>query len=125
MVFRFDNYEHLKTWMNSGDRQYWLTQAKSLVESDPHIQQISGIEAWFSIPGQALKTPPRYKMALLTWGAVYALINLLNTFITPLLKSFPHGIASLILCGMMVVLLTYVVMPQVTRLFRKWLYPKR
>jgi uncharacterized protein len=125
LVFRFDSYENLKTWMTSGDRRYWITQAKPLVASDPQIQQIRGIEAWFSIPGQALKTPPRYKMALLTWGVVFALITLLNRFVTPLLQIFPPWVASLIVCGIMVVLLTYVVMPRVARLFSRWLYQSR
>lgn len=51
IIFRFDNYENLKVWMTSRDREYWLNQAQSLVESDPYVQQICGLEAWFSIPG--------------------------------------------------------------------------
>jgi antibiotic biosynthesis monooxygenase (ABM) superfamily enzyme len=124
VIFRFDCYENLKIWMLSSDREYWLTQLKDLVESDPHIQQINGLSAWFSLPGQPLKTPPRYKTALLTWGVVYILINLLSTFIVPLLRSLPPLIISLIVTGMMVGLLTYVIMPRVSRLFSSWLYAK-
>jgi uncharacterized protein len=124
IIFRFDCYENFKTWMASRDREYWLTQAKPLIQSDPQVQQISGLEAWFSLPHQPLKTPPRYKIALLTWAVVYVLINLLNTFVTPLLRSLPSPIVSLIICGVMVGLLTYVVMPKVSRLFSRWLYAK-
>ncbi|MGM3304747.1 antibiotic biosynthesis monooxygenase [Anabaena sp. WFMT] len=124
IILRFDSYENLKIWMTSSDRQYWLTQAKPLVESDPHIQEISGLEAWFSIPGQPLKTPPRYKTALLTWAVVYILINLLSVFLSPLLRSLPPLIISLIISAIMVVLLTYAIMPRVNRLFSFWLYPK-
>jgi uncharacterized protein len=124
IILRFDGYENLKTWMTSRDREYWLTQAEPLVESEPHVQQISGLEAWFSIPGQPLKTPPRYKTALLTWAAVYTLINLLSIFLSPLLRSLPPLIISLITSGIMVGLLTYVIMPRVTRLFSFWLYAK-
>lgn len=124
IILRFDGYENLKTWMTSRDRQYWLTQAESLVESEPHVQQISGLEAWFSIPGQPLKTPPRYKTALLTWAVVYTLINLLSIFLSPLLRSLPPLIISLITSGIMVGLLTYVIMPRITRLFSFWLYAK-
>ncbi|MEA5503615.1 antibiotic biosynthesis monooxygenase [Halotia wernerae UHCC 0503] len=124
IIFRFDGYENLKAWMTSRDREHWLTQAQTLVESDPHVQQISGLEAWFSLPGQPLKTPPRYKTALLTWAAVYVLINVLNMLITPLLRGLPPLIASLIVTIIMVVLLTYVIMPRVSRWFSKWLYAK-
>ncbi|MCC5623578.1 antibiotic biosynthesis monooxygenase [Nostoc sp. CHAB 5715] len=124
IIFRFDGYENLKAWMTSRDREYWLNQGKHLVESDPYVQQISGLEAWFSLPGQPLKTPPRYKTALLTWVAVFVLINLLSTFIVPLLRGLPPLIISLIVTITMVFLLTYVVMPRVSRLFSFWLYPK-
>lgn len=124
IIFRFDGYENLKAWMTSRDREYWLTQAQSLVESDPHVQQISGLEAWFSLPGQPLKTPPRYKTALLTWAAVFVLINILSTFLVPLLRGLPPLIISLLVTIIMVVVLTYVVMPRVSRLFSFWLYPK-
>jgi len=124
IIFRFDGYENLKAWMTSRDRAYWLTQAETLVESDPQVQQINGLEAWFSLPGQPLKTPPRYKTALLTWASVYILINLLNTFITPLLRGLPPFLISLIITVIMVLLLTYVVIPRVNLLFSFWLYPQ-
>ncbi|MGJ5630632.1 antibiotic biosynthesis monooxygenase [Nostoc sp. CALU 1950] len=124
IIFRFDGYENLKAWMTSRDREYWLNQGKHLVESDPHVQQLSGLEAWFSLPSQSLKTPPRYKIALLTWGAVFVLINLLSTFIVPLLRGLSPLIISLIVTITMILLLTYIVMPRVSRLFSFWLYPK-
>lgn len=125
IVFKFDSYKNLKAWMESSDRAYWLEQSKPLIQTAAKVEQISGLEAWFSIPGQPLKTPPRYKMALLTWGAVFVLINLFNTFLTPLLLRFlPPLLATFIVTALMVILLTYVVMPQVTRWFKRWLYPK-
>lgn len=124
IIFRFDSYENLKVWMESRDRQYWLSQGQHLVQSDPYVQQLSGLEAWFSHPGKPLKTPPRYKTALLTWAVVYVLINLLNRLLAPLLTNLPPLIISLIISAIMVVLLTYVVMPWVTHLFSSWLYGK-
>ncbi len=124
IIFRFDSYENLKIWMTSPDREYWLIQGKPLLASDPQVQEISGMEAWFSVPGQVLKTPPRYKTALLTWGVVYVLLNLLNTYLRPFFVNISPLITSLIFSGIMVLLMTYVVMPRVSRLFSKWLYAK-
>ncbi len=123
-VLHFDGYDNLKTWMNSRDRQTWLTKAKPLIAQDPQIQEISGIEAWFSIPGRPLKTPPRHKTALLTWIVVYLLINLLNRLLSPILQNLPPWLAPLISSGIMVGLMTYIVMPRVTRLCQDWLYQK-
>lgn len=121
-VFRFDRYENLKTWMTSRDRQYWLDQVQPLIAADAEIKQISGIEAWFSIPGKALTTPPRYKTTLLTGGVVYIVIGLLNQYVSPLIQTLPAWLQSLIICALMSGLLTYVLMPQVNRLFSPWLY---
>lgn len=123
VVFRFDNYEHLKAWMTSRERQDWIDRARPLVASDAQVQQVNGLEAWFSLPGQVAKAPPRYKMALLTWAAVYTLIVILNRAVAPLLQAFPKWVVTLIICGITVGLLTYIVMPQITRLFKRWLYP--
>ncbi|WP_392532788.1 antibiotic biosynthesis monooxygenase [Nostoc sp. C117] len=124
IIFRFDSYENLKAWMTSEDREFWLNKGKPLIESDADVQEICGLEAWFSLPGKPLKTPPRYKTALLTWSAVFVLINLLNTFLVPLLRGLPPLIISLIVTIIMVVLLTYFVMPRVSRFFSFWLYGK-
>ncbi|PSN19526.1 antibiotic biosynthesis monooxygenase [filamentous cyanobacterium CCP5] len=93
-IFRFDSYEHLKAWMTSRDRQFWLDKAQPLIAANPQVQQISGVEAWFSIPGKVLRTPPRYKTALLTGTVVYILINLLNRFVTPFLRGLPAWLGS-------------------------------
>lgn len=124
VIFRFDCYDNLKTWMNSCDRKRWVAKVQPLVAASPNIQEITGIEAWFSIPGRALRTPPRYKTALLTGSVVYIVINILNRVLAPLLVGLPIWLASLITCATMAVLLTYVLMPWVNRLFSRWLYGK-
>lgn len=123
IIFRFDCYEHLKTCIASDDIQSWIVTAQTLVESPPKIEGVSGMETWCSTPNQQLKTPPRYKTILLTWPVVYTLISLLNKLIRPfLIQVFPSWLALFIICGVMVTLSTYIVMPQVTRLFYGWLY---
>lgn len=124
IVFKFDRYVNLKKWMESDIRQKWLAQSNRLVQDAPTVQQLSGMETWFTLPGQSPKRPPlRYKMSILTWVAVYVLLNILTYVLAPVLRGFPMFIGQLIISGLMVVLLTYVVLPQITRLFYKWLYP--
>ncbi|MBD2438116.1 antibiotic biosynthesis monooxygenase [Nostoc sp. FACHB-110] len=124
IIFRFDSYENLKVWMTSREREVLISQAQNLVQSEPKVQELCGLEAWFSLPGKPLKTPPRYKTALITWVVVYILSNVLNIFLAPFLKNLPPLIISLVISVVMVLLLTYVVMPRVTRLFSFWLYGK-
>jgi uncharacterized protein len=87
---------------------------------------LTGLEAWFTLPSQSpIKPPPRYKMAILSWVAVYALLSLLGFSFAPLLAALPAFIRTFIISVIMVLLMTYFVMPWMTRLTKTWLYPKR
>jgi len=65
--------------------------------------------------------PPRYKLALLTWAGAYAVITLLLTVLGPAMAAWPLGLRTLVLSALMVVTLTWLVIPALTRLLRNWL----
>ena len=124
VIFRFDTDDHFRAWMTSEARRRWIERAEPLVASDPQVRHISGLEAWFSLPGEVLPPPSRHKMALVTWVAVYTLIRLLSQVLAPLLHPLPAWLALLITSGLTVLLLTYGVMHRLTRLLKRWLYPR-
>ena len=64
---------------------------------------------------------PRYKLALLTWVAAYALITTFLALLGPTIADWPLALRTLVLSMTMVGALTWVIMPRVTRLFRPWL----
>lgn len=123
-ILRFDHYNNLKTWLESSVRQEWLERLQPLIEKPETIQTMTGLETWFTLPNKPMKAPPpRYKMAIVTWLAVFFTISILNRFLVPLLAGIPVLLRTLLVTGLTVVLLTYVIMPRLTQLFRKWLYP--
>jgi len=63
-------------------------------------------------------------MFLLTWEAIFILINFMNRLVIPNLFFLPPPLATLLVSGLMVFAMTYIIMPRVTKLFAKWLYPK-
>lgn len=63
----------------------------------------------------------RYKLALLTWVAAYALITTFLALLGPTLAGWPLALRTLVLSVTMVAALTWVIMPRLTRLFRPWL----
>lgn len=65
--------------------------------------------------------PPRYKLALLTWAGAYTLITLFLAVLGPAIASWPLALRTFVLSATMVVALTWLVMPRLTRLFRGWL----
>lgn len=58
------------------------------------------------------KRPPRYKLFLLTWLAIYPLITVILHFFGKYLILLPLPLRTLILTGVLVYLMTYWVMPK-------------
>ena len=65
--------------------------------------------------------PPRYKLALLTWGAAYVVITLILALLGPAIAGWPLPLRTLLISAMMVGILTFVVLPVLTRIFGAWL----
>lgn len=126
VILRFDRYDNLKAWLESDIRREWIERLQPLIEKPESIQTLTGLETWFSLPHQPLKVPPpRYKMALVTWLGVFVTLAILSRLLAPLLSGLPLLLSQLITTGLVVCLLTYLVMPRLTKLFRHWLYPTR
>ncbi len=125
IVLKFDCYTHLKRWLDSDERRHWLEKAKPLIAKTQDIQILTGLETWFTLRNQHHKAPPRYKMALLTTVAVFVAVNLINPLLLPLLAGIPKLLSSLIISHLVVLLLTYGIMPRLTKVFYPWLYPTK
>jgi antibiotic biosynthesis monooxygenase (ABM) superfamily enzyme len=72
---------------------------------------------------QAVRRPPRYKVALLTWAGAYAVITLILALLGPTMAPWPLPLRTLVLSALMVAALTWLVIPSLTRIFRDWLTP--
>jgi antibiotic biosynthesis monooxygenase (ABM) superfamily enzyme len=69
--------------------------------------------------------PPRWKMAIITWIAIYPIITGLLLALGPIiLGHLPIPVVTLILSVTLVLLMTFIVMPLLTRVFRPWLQRK-
>jgi hypothetical protein len=63
----------------------------------------------------------RAKLALLTWAGAYAVILLVLAIGGPAMASWPLAVRALVVSGLMVAAMTWIIVPVVTRLFRRWL----
>ena len=101
----------------------WLARIEPMVEGKSTRRQLSGLEAWFRDGGEPM--PPRWKMALLTWPAVWLASTLMRAITAPTLgPTVPQVVDAGAVTAGVVVVLTWVVMPFLVRIARPWLRPK-
>jgi antibiotic biosynthesis monooxygenase (ABM) superfamily enzyme len=67
--------------------------------------------------------PPRYKLALLSWAGAYTVITAILALLGPSMATWPLPLKTLPLSVLMVIAMTWFVIPTLTRVFRGWLSP--
>jgi uncharacterized protein len=124
IVYRFDSGAHLRDWLDSEERAAWLERAEPHAAGPIRRQFLTGLESWFTLPTDpGAPPPPPYKMALLTWLTIFPVITLVILALDPLLEGLALVPRLAITTAVTVPLMTWVVMPRVTRVLRPWLYP--
>ncbi|AFY56929.1 hypothetical protein Riv7116_4508 [Rivularia sp. PCC 7116] len=122
IILRFNKYNNLCKWMKSSERKQWIERAQPLIEKPENVQYLTGLEALVSLPNTASAPPPKYKTAFVTWIGVFVCASILGYFLGPYVAVLPFLLRQAIMTGITVVLLAYVVMPRLTKLFYKWLH---
>jgi antibiotic biosynthesis monooxygenase (ABM) superfamily enzyme len=120
VVMYFTDEKSMHQWETSYIRQKLSHEADAF--SRKTRQEQTGLETWFSIPEcPELEAPPPWKMAIVTFLAVYVL-SIIIVQILGLLK-LNFYVESILVAGLLVGILTWVLMPVLSRyVFRKWLY---
>lgn len=123
LIYRFDSYENCQNWESSVLRKEWLDKLEPLIEGEAEVQRGTGLEFWFDLPELPVnKHPSPHKMALVLITVVYVLVIMLNLLLAPLLVDANLWLKSAVIVVLQVVLMTYLVMPRVTRLIHSWLF---
>ena len=122
-VFRFDTEEHLNDWLESPER-------KRLLEEGPHFQDFelhrvaNPFGSWFSFgAGAEAEAPAKWKTALSVLVGLYPTVVLLTLGISEIWEDGELWETLLLGNVLSVSLLTWVVMPTVTRALHFWLSP--
>jgi uncharacterized protein len=128
ILFTFTDRKHMQAWLDSDERRRWLAKVGELIEADQGLQQLTGLETWFRLPGSnvpTMKPPPRWKMWLVSIVAVYPLVLAFQALLVPRMAALPLPLRALAFPVVVLTLMTFAVMPMVTRLLRRWLAPRR
>ncbi len=106
-VYRFDTAEHLRAWLDSDEHTAWMERAEPHVIGPMHTSFVTGLETWFTLPGQFGMPPPPYKMALLTWITIFPLITAIVALTGPLLEGLPLAASLAITTALTVPVMTW------------------
>jgi antibiotic biosynthesis monooxygenase (ABM) superfamily enzyme len=122
ILLRFESGTALDGWQRSPTYEALIREADQVSNPGEASQIQSGLETWFTLPGMPApaKPPPRWKMAIVTWLALLPMVIALGYAFTPL--RLPFLLQAAVSTAIPVAMLTWVIMPRVTRVLYRWLY---
>ena len=120
VVFAFDTQEHLQRWQESPARSLGLAAMEPLVEG-PAQMQVIGMAHWFMTGAQQVP-PPRWKVAVVSWIGIFPTVLLLFILLGDILSTLPLVLRVGTLTGLVVLIMTWIVAPQLTRWLKPWLH---
>jgi uncharacterized protein len=125
-VFRFYSVEHLRGFEESDMRLRALAEVIDFVEGDAVWEKLTGLEFWFTPPpGTIVPLPSRARMAMVMILVVYGLVLSIGTLVAIVLSAAPMPVRLLVTITIEVFLMTYVLMPRLTRWLAWWIYPSQ
>jgi len=125
IIFKFADEQALSAWQSSTERAEILEQIEPLLVTPGEVETLSGIVNWFTLPGHnPVKPPPKSKMTFVSWLALYPTVTLIFFLFGDLLAQVPLLLRTLIVTAVVMIAMSYLLMPRFTRWFAFWLFPK-
>src|SRR5437879_6462347 len=124
IIRKFPDRQALESFRMSPEYLEWNQLAVELTEGNGHVEELTGLESWFTMPEAALRPLPKWKMATATFLGVFPLAMLLNLTLGPVIGPWNFVLRNAVFNASIVVSLTWFVMPLMTRALHKWLHPQ-
>jgi uncharacterized protein len=121
VVYRFADEARLRDWDASPERRALVGRIDALAVG-ARRHELTGLEAWFDLPPGQLP-PPRHRMALVTWLGIWPIVSLALWLVAPYLVALPFVLRTGTLSALVVLIMTYAVMPWLAKLAEPWLRP--
>ncbi|GAB2588545.1 hypothetical protein [Spirosoma areae] len=118
-IFTFSNNQYLQAWENSTERIQQTKKGERFIEAIQAKSQLAGLEFMFP----AVRPPKKWKMVLITICVIFILLNTLIPILQQVFDwlHIPALLRSLFGVVVMVSLMTFLLLPFLTKLFGQWL----
>lgn len=122
VIQRFASQDHLDRWQASDECATWHERLRPVVESEPEYRLLTGLEVWFAPKLVPAHSPPsHWRMTVVSWLGIYPIVALCLWYVAPLLNGMPFLVRTAILTVVVVLAMSYVVMPRLSRWMAWWL----
>ncbi|MEU6235439.1 antibiotic biosynthesis monooxygenase [Kitasatospora sp. NPDC047058] len=126
LLIHFRDGEAFRSWQASPARAACFAAADGH-HHEVHRHEILGMEGWFATTKAAApkgRPPVRWKMAVASTIAIAPLTVTASLLLNPHLAGLPTAVRPLVTAPLISALMTYAALPVVTRLLRRWLFPR-
>jgi antibiotic biosynthesis monooxygenase (ABM) superfamily enzyme len=121
IINRFSDKASMDVWESSAEAHKLIEEANNY--SAMRYTSATGLETWFSVPDlKVIVPPPKWKMAIVAWLGAY-IISSIARYILDLYFGQSPLLNGVLMNTILVLGLTYLVMPILSKLLRRWLYP--
>lgn len=125
LIYRFDSHDNAHAWESSDARAEWIAKLDGISDGDADRKTATGLEVWFDLPTvPAASQPPRHKMAVVLIAVIFGLVLSLQVVLGPYIASWPRWSQTLTVVTLQVLAMTYLIMPLITALLKRWLFRK-
>ena len=121
IIRKFTDRDALTAFRSSPEYLEWNRMVVDLTEGTGHVEELCGLESWFTLPGESLHPLPQWKMAIATYLGVLPVVMALAVTLGPFIRSWNFVLNNVVFNACVVSLLTWVVMPLITRALHGWL----
>src|SRR5467141_216691 len=83
IIRKFVSRDALTAFRTSPEYLDWNTLAVELTEGGGRVEELTGLESWFTLPGGSLTPLPKWKMAIATFLGVFPVAMILNLTLGP------------------------------------------
>jgi uncharacterized protein len=125
IIRKFSDRNALVAFRTSTEYLQWNQLTTDLTEGSGHVEELCGLESWFTLPGETLRPLPKWKMAIATYLGVLPVVLFLNVTLGRLIRGWNFILSNVVFNACVVALLTWLVMPAITRVLHGWLQPKQ